>query len=74
MAIATGLTSSDFRRYGTSTFGVALFDGLYTDATTLGLRSVSQTQEIQKLKRLLEEKNLKRANDLKSIIGYFYKR
>lgn len=51
-----------------------LRDELYQDIESRRFKSAAQQREINQLKSQLQDKELKRSNDLKSIIGYYYKR
>lgn len=50
------------------------YETIQYDYNTMTYKTESQSREINELKGKLEEKESKRAQDLKSIIGYFYKR
>lgn len=50
------------------------YETIQYDYDTMTYKTESQSREINELKQRLEEKEFKRAQDLKSIIGYFYKR
>ena len=57
-----------------STGGLSPQDELYYEPQTATMKSRVQQQEIERLKKQLEEKEEKKQKDLQNIISYYYQR